>query len=89
MKLDQVNIAMRQNLGTRIRQLREERGMSQRVFADMVSVSRSYLIGVEKGRCNISIDNLGKIARGFDIPLSEMVRGIDAFAYEHIDPPED
>lgn len=43
----------------------------------MVRMDRSYLIGVEKGRKNISIDNLGKIADGLDITLSELFKGID------------
>jgi transcriptional regulator with XRE-family HTH domain len=88
MKSDQVSIAMRKNLGTRIRYLREERGMSQGAFASKISVSRTYLSGLENGKKNVSIDSLGKIARGFDIPLSEMFKDVDSFIYEYINFPE-
>ena len=84
MKEDPVSTETRRNIGDRIRSLREERGLSQYVFSDMVRIDRSYLIGVEKGRRNVSIDNLGKIARGLDVSLSEMMRDVDSFVYEHI-----
>lgn len=77
MKQDDESTAIRENLGRRIRALREERGMSQYTFARMISMDRSYLIAVEKGRRNISIDNLAKIARGLGISLSYMLEGAD------------
>lgn len=62
----------RTKLGNRIRQLREEQNLSQRKFALMIGMDRTYLIGVEKGRRNISVDNLAAIAQGLGIPLSEL-----------------
>ena len=84
MRTDPASMATRANLGARIRSLREERGLSQHAFAEMISMDRGYLGNVENGRRNISIDNLSKIARGFDITLSEMFAGIDSYVYEHI-----
>ena len=69
--------AIRYNLGNRIRALREGQDLSQYTFARMIELDRTYLIGVEKGRRNVSIDNLCKIARGLDISLSELCEGID------------
>lgn len=67
---------VREQLGKRIKRLREERGISQRKFALMIGMDRSYLISVEAGRRNIAIDNLAKIARGLDVTLSELMDGI-------------
>lgn len=67
---------VREQLGKRIKRLREERGISQRKFALMIGMDRSYLISVEAGRRNIAIDNLAKIARGLDVSLSELMEGI-------------
>lgn len=67
---------MREQLGKRIKRLREERAISQRKFALMIGMDRSYLISVEAGRRNIAIDNLAKIARGLDVTLSELMEGI-------------
>lgn len=67
----------RANLGKRIHDLREERGWSQYQFAEIVPIDRTYLIGVEKGRRNIAIDNLIKISRGLGISVSELCLGIE------------
>lgn len=69
--------AIRYNLGYRIKLLREGQDLSQYTFARMIDLDRTYIIGVEKGRRNVSIDNLCKIARGLDISLSELCEGID------------
>jgi len=66
----------RQQLGKRIKRLREERSISQRKFAMMIGMDRSYLISVEAGRRNIAIDNLSKIADGLDVTLSELLKGV-------------
>ena len=69
--------AIRHNLGNHIRLLRNRQHLSQYAFSDMIDLDRSYIIGVEKGRRNISIDNLCKIARGLGVSLSELCEGID------------
>ncbi|MDI9590818.1 MAG: helix-turn-helix transcriptional regulator [Acidobacteriota bacterium] len=69
--------AIRYNLGSRIKVLREGQNLSQYTFARMTELDRTYIIGVEKGRRNISIDNLCKISLGLGISLSELCDGID------------
>ena len=66
----------RQQLGRRIRRLRENHGLSQRKFALMIGMDRSYLISVEGGKRNIALDNLEKISRGLDISISELFEGV-------------
>lgn len=63
---------MRMRVGTRIRNLRKNQHLSQYQFSRMIGMDRTYLIGVEKGRRNISLDNLSKIAQGLDVPLSSL-----------------
>lgn len=67
----------RANLGQRIRELRELRGWSQYQFAEMVPIDRTYLIGVEKGRRNIAIDNIIKISRALGVSVSELCLDIE------------
>ncbi len=69
--------AIRLNLGNRIKILREGQELSQYAFSSMVNIDRTYIIGVEKGRRNVSIDNLIKISRGLGISLSELCQGVD------------
>lgn len=67
----------RANLGKRIRALRVERGWSQYQFAEMVPIDRTYLIGVEKGRRNIAIDNIIKISDALGVTVSDLCYDIE------------
>lgn len=49
-------------VGTRIRALREERGLSLRAFAKQASVSVGYLSKVEHGDSSPTVDMLTKLA---------------------------
>ena len=42
----------------------------------MLNMDRTYLASVENGKRNISIENLNKIAKGFNMSLSELLEGI-------------
>lgn len=68
---------VRSQVGSRIRALRIEQGLSQYAFAAMIGMDRTYLIGVEKGRRNISIDNLSKIAFGLGVRIEELFSTVD------------
>lgn len=63
-------------LGLRIKDLREERGMTQYACAPLLGVSRQYLADVECGRRNVSLGRLASIAEGFGITLEELFKGI-------------
>lgn len=63
----------RRNLGRNIRRAREERNISQRVFARMIGISQAYLSSVENGEKNIGFNNLCKIADGLGLTVSELV----------------
>lgn len=69
--------AIRYNLGNRIRLIRGEQNLTQNAFSKMVQINRSYLVDVEHGKRNVSIDNLIKIAKGLDVTLSELFKGVD------------
>lgn len=68
---------IRQKLGKRIRELRTKTGLSQEKFALKIEMDRSYFASLELGKRNISIVNLEKVAKGFDISLSELFRHIE------------
>ena len=54
-------------LGRRIRVLRAERGWSQETLATLAGIHRTYLGSIERGRVQISIVQLVKIARAFEV----------------------
>lgn len=63
-------------VGQRIQSLRLEKKLSQEKLALRINMDRTYLASVEKGKRNISIINLYKIASGLNITLEELLKGI-------------
>ena len=63
-------------LGVRIRELRNEIGVSQEKFALSIEMDRTYFASVESGKRNIAICNIKKIADGLGVSLSELFKGL-------------
>lgn len=62
----------------RIKDLRDERGLSQRGFAALIGMSPTYLADIERGARNVSIDNMKRIADGFfGVTFHEMTEGME------------
>lgn len=61
-----------QHLGGRIRQLRFDRGWSQKQLADLAGVSQSALSRVESGDRGLSRDNARAVATAFGITPAEL-----------------
>lgn len=55
-------------VGTRIRELRHERGMSLGALADASSLSKGHLSSVEHGLAAITINTIERLAQGFEVP---------------------
>lgn len=63
---------IKEKIGLRIRQLRQEQNFSQEAFADICELDRTYISSIEKGRRNVSIVNLEKIANALNINLATL-----------------
>lgn len=63
---------IQKELGLALKQLREEKGISQEKFALSIGMDRTYYASVEAGRRNISLQNIKRIADGFDMPISAL-----------------
>ncbi|MDB9496072.1 helix-turn-helix transcriptional regulator [Spirulina major CS-329] len=63
-------------LGSRIREIRKAKGLSQEVFADQCNLDRTYIGGVERGERNISFLNLYIISSNLGLSLSELLINI-------------
>lgn len=59
-------------LGKRIRELREETGLSQEAFAAEVGLDRAYYGGVERGERNVATLNLIQIALVLKVEVGEL-----------------
>jgi transcriptional regulator with XRE-family HTH domain len=64
-------------LGKRMRQLRDKQGFSQEAFADHCGLHRTAISLIERGKRVPTLTTLLTISQGFDISLSEMLRGVD------------
>lgn len=63
--------------GEHLRDLRRERGWtSQEAFAHHVSLDRTYISGLERGRRNPTLDIIVKLAHGLDVSPAELLRPI-------------
>ena len=67
---------IKEKIGNRIRQLRQEKHLSQEAFADLCELDRTYISSIEKGKRNVSIINLEKIANALNINLSTLFNDI-------------
>ena len=67
----------RRRLGANIAERRKAQHFTQRDFAQMVGINRTYLIDIEHGRRNIAFDNMMKISSGLGITLSELVCNVE------------
>lgn len=65
-----------EDLGKRIRKLRQQTGLSQEKFTLKIGMDRTYFASVEAGKRNIAIVNIKKIADGLDVSLSELFAGL-------------
>ena len=61
--------------GSRVRRLRNQRGMSQQALAFQCGLDRTYIGSVERGERNISLANIHKIATGLEVQPSELLDG--------------
>ncbi|HXP38248.1 MAG TPA: helix-turn-helix transcriptional regulator [Solirubrobacteraceae bacterium] len=65
-------------LGERIRARRLALGLSQESLAEQSGIHWTFLGQVERGRRNLSLHNLLKIASGLEVDPGELVRGLEA-----------
>jgi len=64
--------SLKDKLGKRIRELREERGLGVRQFALIAEIEHPQLINIEKGRVDVKLATIHKIAKAFKIHPKEL-----------------
>lgn len=63
-------------LGKRTRSLRLDRGWTQEELAHRTGLNRSYMSEVERGKSDVSLSTLQKIAKTLGISLAELLTGV-------------
>lgn len=67
-------------LAKAIRARREALDVSQEAFADQIGVHRTYYGAVERGKQNLTLKSIEKIANGLDISVSALFVAADKMA---------
>lgn len=65
---------VKEKVGSRIKAIRELKGMSQKDLAYDADLDRSYIASVESGQRNISIVNIEKIANALKVSLKDFFK---------------
>jgi len=63
--------------GARVRARRQELGLSQEKLADAAGIHWTFVGQVERGRRNLTLHNILKLARGLEVDPAELIRGLD------------
>lgn len=62
--------------GKRIRDLRKEKNISQEALALKSNLDRTYVSDIEKGKRNVSLLVLEKLAGGLEVELSDLIKNL-------------
>lgn len=60
-----------EEVGKRIKYLRQEKRLSQEKLALKAGIDRTYLAGIESGKRNATITSLAKVVKALDITMAE------------------
>lgn len=67
----------KEQIGKRIRELRNSQKISQEQLALKADIDRTYMTGVENGRRNVSIILIDKIIKALEISYEDFFKGYD------------
>lgn len=76
---------IKEKVGTRIRELRLKKSLSQEALANIAEIDRTYMTSVENGRRNISVETLEKILIALEISFEGFFNHPDFSNYEKTD----
>ena len=63
---------IKQEFGSRVRELRKQKGLSQEDFSFECGLDRTYVSQVEQGKRNISLQNIKAMADALSVPVAAL-----------------
>ena len=67
-----MDMSARELLGQKLRWLRFTHHWSQEELAHASGLHRTYISAIERAKCNVSLDNIEKLAFAFGLHVSEL-----------------
>ncbi|MFM0773166.1 helix-turn-helix domain-containing protein [Streptococcus suis] len=71
-------MTLKQYIGTRVRQLRKEKNLSQQLLSEKAEVGIDYISNLETKGSNIKVDTLEKIISALEIEVSDFFQVVDS-----------
>jgi transcriptional regulator with XRE-family HTH domain len=62
--------------GQRVRQCRKRAGLSQEALADLADLDRTYVSGIERGKRNVSLQNICRLAAALKVEPAHLMKGL-------------
>jgi transcriptional regulator with XRE-family HTH domain len=63
---------LKENFGLKIKALREQKGYSIEYLANIANIDRTYISDIEKGKRNVSLLIIEKLAKAFEVNIQEL-----------------
>ena len=63
----------RKKLGKKIQKLRKKQGLSQEELGFRADLHRTYIGSIERGKQNVSVDNIHKLAKALKVSPKELL----------------
>jgi DNA-binding XRE family transcriptional regulator len=67
-------VDIRIKIGIRLKELRNEKGLSQEKFSSICELDRTYIASIEQGKRNVSVANIEKIAKALDMSVYQFFK---------------
>ena len=67
-------VDIRIKIGIRLKELRNEKGLSQEKFSFICELDRTYIASIEQGKRNVSVANIEKIANALDMSVYQFFK---------------
>jgi transcriptional regulator with XRE-family HTH domain len=68
---------IRIRFGMAVRLRRNELGISQEEFAEQAGLHRTYVSDLERGKRNISLENLEKLAQALSLSITDLMKRVE------------
>jgi len=63
---------LKENFGLKIKALREQRSYSIEYLANIANIDRTYISDIEKGKRNVSLLIIEKLAKALEVNIQEL-----------------
>jgi transcriptional regulator with XRE-family HTH domain len=64
---------VQERFGKRVREIREKKEISQEKLGELAGMHRTYVSSLERGKRNVSLVNLEKLAKALGVTMAELV----------------